>query len=496
MNTQVKVPLTSLVRTKQREGRGFDLAAVATVGLSVAFALLIFLADAPREVVGVLVIGLVLTLLLSGVPIGVGMIVASLIGMVALVPGTGLASVLKEIVYGAAASWSLSVIPLFILMGIVLWKSGLSSKAFDTASQWLGRLPGGLAIATNFSGAGLAAASGSSLGITYALGRVGIPEMLKAGYKPSLATAVVASSGTLGQLIPPSILLVVYAGVAQVAVGPQLLAATIPGVLMAIAYAAMILVRAAISPSIAPRAEMDEVTWSSRFKSLGGIIPVALVVIVVIGGLAFGIFTPTESAAFGALVAILSGWFGSRENRRSRNVARLLRESVYETVLSTASIFLLIIGVVLLTRVLTMSRLTNAFTEWVVSMNLTPFEFLAMLVVVYLILGMFLDPLAMILLTVPILIEPLNAMNIDLIWFGVFLVILCEVGQLSPPIGLLSFVVHKIVQEPAVNLGHEVTLVEVFKGVMWFIVTALALLALFVAMPEIVLWLPGVSAVK
>lgn len=492
---KTKMTETALIRTAETSStRPFNIGAIIGAGAAAILVLLISFADLPRETVGVLVVLLVLALLMTGVGIGIAMIAASFLGMWKISGPAGTSSTFQELVYGASASWSMSVLPLFILMGIVLWKAGLTGKAFATATQWMGGLPGGLAVATNFSGAGLAAASGSSLGISYALGRIAIPEMLRAGYKPSLATATVAMAGTLGQLIPPSILLVVYAGVAQTPVGPQLMAAIVPGIILAVLYGVMIVVRAMLNPSLAPRADMTGVTWGTRFRSLTGIVPVLIVVIVVIGGLSFGIFTPTESGAFGALAAIIIGWLASsRENRTLRGFLRFMKASIVETTLSTAGIFLMLIGVSLLTRVLTVSRLTTTLTELIVELNLGKVGLLLVLVVLYLLLGMFLDPLAMMLLTVPVLAGPLAALDINMLWFGVFLIILCEIGQVSPPVGLLSFVVHKIAQDPAVNLGQEIKLTDVFKGVMWFIVIALFALLLIGYFPELVLWLPSVG---
>lgn len=471
---------------------------MAAFALSWAVALLttvaILTVDMPRELVGLLGLVLVISLLMGGIPIGLGMITASFIGVVALRGAHAVAPTFQELIYGSTASWSMSVVPLFILMGIALWKSGITNKGFNAATKWLGGLPGGLAIATNFSGAGLAAASGSSLGISYALGRIAIPEMLRAGYKPSLATGTVAMAGTLGQLIPPSILLVVYAGVAQTAVGPQLLAALIPGIVMAFAYGLLILIRATITPSLAPRADLTGVTWGDRFRSLLDMVPLSIVIIIVMGGMLFGIFTPTEAGAVGALAAVVVGWFsGQHEEKGLRGFLTFMRETLSATIVSAAGIFLMLIGVATLTRFLTLSRLTTSLTEWIVNLGLDRLTFLLLLVLLYLVLGMFLDPLAMILLTVPVLYAPLTALGIDMIWFGVFLVILCEVGQVSPPIGILSFVVHRIAQEPQVNLGQRVPLTEVFKGVVWFIIVTLIVLGVLIAFPDMALWLPSLA---
>lgn len=488
----------SALEAEVSSGGKFSTAGVyVSIALSVVLAALM-LADLSRGAIGVLVIGLTISLLLGGVPIGIGLSASSILGLYAI-SGTGATgSAVQELLYGTTASWSLSVIPLFIFMGIALWKSGVTTKAFEAARQWLGILPGGLAIATNFSGAGLAAASGSSLGISHALGRIAIPEMLKAGYKPSLATGVVAVAGTLGQLIPPSILLVVYASVAQTSIGPQLIASIVPAAILATLYAIMIYVRALLSPQLAPKADTRDVTLKTRINSLWGVVPLAIVVLVVVGGMAFGLFTPTEAGAFGAVTALAVGIVYTLMEKSTRSVTHLGRfigQSLLDTTKSATSIFLMLIGVYLLTRVLTLSRITNDFTAFILGIDIPTWAFLVILVFVFLILGMFLEPVAMILLTVPILYEPLMTMGVDMIWFGIFIVFISEIGQVSPPIGLLSFVVHTLSKDPEVNMGHKISLVDVFKGVLWFVAVAVLFSFVLIWIPELATWLPSVTGV-
>lgn len=469
------------------------------VGLAVALVSIVLLlfVDLPSLTTGVLVIALSIVLILLGIPVGVAMLGAALLGLwelggIRVVTGT-----MEAAAYNATDSWSLSVIPMFILMGMLLWKSGLTATAFETARQWLGWMPGGLAVATNFAGAGLAAGSGSTIGITYALGRVSIPEMIRAGYRPSLAVGSVAAAGTLGQIIPPSLLLVIYAGAASVPVGPQLLAGIVPGILLAVAFAIMILVRASIRPEIAPRADMSDVTWGTRMRAVVGIVPIIVVVLVVIGGLFAGIFTATESAVFGMLAALLFGvGHKLRLTRSWREVGVMLRESLLGVLTGTASIFLLLLGVEVLTRAIALSQVANVLATSISDLGLGRIGFLLLLIVVYIILGMFMDTLAMMLLTIPVLLAPLAAVGVDPLWFGVFLVIMAEIGLLTPPLGILSFIVHRIAQDKAVNLGRSVSLVEVFKGVAWFAAVAVVVVIGLIFVPEIVTWLPDISVAK
>lgn len=450
--------------------------------------------DLPKQAIGGLVILLSIVLLLMGIPVGIAMLGAALLGLYALSGVRVVTSTMKSSVYNAAESWSYSVIPMFILMGMLLWKSGLTASAFETARRWFGWMPGGLAVATNFAGATLAASSGSTIGITYAIGRVSIPEMLKSGYDPKLAVGSVAAAGTLGQIIPPSLLLVVYAGAASVPVGHQLLAGVVPGVILAVSFALMIIIRAWLNPSLAPRVDMSEITWRMRFESLASIVPLAIVVLIVIGGLLGGIFTATEAGVFGMLAALIFGMAHQlRRGSTWRGAIKMVHESIIGALTGTASVFLLIVGVEVLTRAMALSQVPNALAIGIVDMGLGRVELLLVLVLVYLFLGMFMDTLAMMLLTIPVLLAPLTAVGVDPLWFGVFIVIMAEVGLLTPPLGILTFIVHRIALDPDTNLGREISLATVFKGVMPFAITAMLVILLLIFVPSIVTWLPGAS---
>ena len=449
----------------------------------------------PKVIVGVLVVVLSIVLMLTGIPVGIAMLGAALLGLWALSGTRVVLSTLRSAAFESAASWSYSVIPMFILMGMILWKSGLTTTAFEAARRWLGWTPGGLAVATNFAGAALAASSGSTIGITYALGNVSIPEMLKSGYKPELAVGSVAAAGTLGQIIPPSLLLVVYAGAAAVPVGPQLLAGVVPGLILAVAFALMIVLHATMRPTLAPRVDMTGVTWRMRMESLVSLLPIGLVVMIVIGGLFAGIFTATESGVFGMLAALVMGIAHMlREGRSWRQIGGMVRESLVGTLTGTASVFLLIVGVHVLTRAMALSQVPNELAQLIVELGLGRVELLLILIVVYFVLGMFMDTLAMMLLTIPVLLAPLKAVGVDPLWFGVFLVMMAEVGLLTPPLGILSFIVHRIASDPKANLGHPISLQTVFVGVAPFAATAILVILLLIAFPEIVIWLPGASS--
>ena len=451
--------------------------------------------DMPKQATGALVVLLSIVLLLMGIPVGVAMLGAAVVGLYALSGSRVVMSTMRSVAYDSADSWSYSVIPMFILMGMLLWKSGLTSTAFEAARRWFGWLPGGLGVATTFAGATLAASSGSTIGITYALGRVSIPEMLKSGYKPQLAVGSVAAAGTLGQIIPPSLLLVVYAGAASVPVGQQLLAGVVPGIMLALAFALMIVMHATLDPALAPRVDMSTITWRMRLQSLVGVVPIMVVVFIVVGGLFAGVFTATESGVFGMLAALVFGVAHQlRLGASMGSICRMLRDSAGGTLTGTASVFLLILGVEVLTRAMALSQVPNSLAVLIVELGLGRVELLLILILVYLVLGMFMDTLAMMLLTIPVLLAPLAAVGVDPLWFGVFLVVMAEIGLLTPPLGILSFIVHRIASDPAANLGRSISLATVFKGVAPFAITALLVLVLLILFPDIVTWLPGASS--
>lgn len=432
--------------------------------------------------VAVVCLVLMVVLMLLGIAVGLAMFVSGCLGLL-LVSGPQTAALTAgTLPLDFIASWSYSVIPSFILMGTVLWRSGIASDLFKVAEMAFGRLPGGLAVATNFAGAGMAASSGSTIGISFALTRMGVPEMLRRGYDRRMATGVVAMSGTLGQLIPPSILLVVYAGVAGTPVGEQLIAGLVPGFVLACLFSALIVVRVLLRPATAPRAEAGVRRFDPRVVAAAWPVPVLLVI--VLGGMYSGVGTATEAAAAGALGAILVGAL----RNRGRNFVAELRAALFDTVSATAAIALLLAGAAVLNRMIVVSGAGNWMVDGVADLGLSRIGLLLSLMVLFLVLGMFMDPMGMMVLTVPLLLPLLVAAEIDLIWFGIFIVVLGEIAIVSPPVGVLTFVVHKAVQSPEVNQGVEVSLVDVFRGVLPFVGVALGLLVLMILWPGALVW--------
>lgn len=452
---------------------------------------LVLAAPFPREAIGALVIAMTVAMIIAGMPVAFAILIPSLLGLVSLGGWRATESALMNLPIATSASWEYSVIPMFILMGITLWRSGLTDGIFTAARVWLGRLPGGLAIATNFAGAGLASASGSTIGISYALGRMAIPEMLRAGYHPAIATGTVAMAGTLGQLIPPSIVLVVYAGVAQTAIGPQLLAAIVPGLMVALAYAVMLYVRARLRPELAPPST-DRYTAMEKLSVLRHILPIIALVIIIVGGMFSGIFTPTEAGAVAAFVAVVLGVFLGK-GRAAKDTWRMLGDSFRDTVTATAVVILLIISIQFLSRAIALSGLPQLITDVLTSLGLGRIAFLILLAIIILVLGMFMDGLAVMLLIVPTLAPALEIMGVDMIWFGVFMVMLVELGLVTPPVGVLVFIVQGLSRNMRTNEGRSIDVATVFRGVAPFIGMSAVILLVIILFPSVTEWLPSIS---
>ena len=428
--------------------------------------------------IGFIGLGGLLVLLALRVPVGFALTGVSLVGIVVVRGPTPALGVLKSMPYDFAAHWSLSAVPMFLLMGAIAYHSGLTGSLYSTMRIWVAGLPGGLAIATNLAAAAFAAASGSSLATAAAMGRLAVPEMLKYRYDPGLATGVVTAAGTLGALIPPSIMMVLYAVFAEQPVGKMLIAGLVPGLLTAVVYALMIWLRCWLKPSLAPPVTGMVPTWAERFSALGSVWPLPLLIIGVIGGIYSGVTTATEAGALGAFLALLIALAQRRLGWSE------LRHSVLEAVSSTASIFFIAIGAMLLTRFLAFTGMPFYLSGLVSSWGADPLLVLLLASLVYLVLGMFLDPLGLMLLTLPVLLPLFQSLNLDLIWIGVIVVKYLEIGLLTPPVGLNVYVVKGVV-------GDAVPLNTIFRGVAWFVIVDLLVLTFLVLVPEFTLWLPS-----
>lgn len=423
-----------------------------------------------------------LVLIALRLPIAFTLTLVGLGGLLALLGQQATMAMLSTQLYSSVANHTLTAVPLFLLMGYFAFHAGLTRAAFSTARIWFARLPGGLAMATVAGCALFGACAGSGVAAAGAMGRVAIPEMLRYGYDRRLACGSIAAAATLAVLIPPSIVMVVYAILVEESIGRLLMAGYIPGILSAAILMAMIFARVKANPALAPEVPF-EVTWPQRFASLRDVWGILLLIALVLGGIYSGFVTATEAAALGAIGALVL-----------MAVAKQLtwanfRDAVLETARTTAMIFLLLIGASTFTGFMAISGLPQALAQTIIDAELSVGMVLLIVCVVFVALGCFLDSISMMLLTLPVLLPVLNAMEVNLIWFGILIVKLVEIGCITPPFGITVYVVKGVV-------GRSVPLEDIFRGVWWFLAMEIVTLAILFLFPSITLFLPSLMLGK
>ena len=419
---------------------------------------------------------LLLVLIFLRIPVGLAMIAVG-VGGHYLLAGTlsPLLAQLKNLTYGTFSSYSLSVIPLFLLMGQFATVSGMSSALFKAAETALGHRRGGVAMSAIGACAGFGAICGSSLATAATMGQVALPELRRYGYSGALATGCLAAGGTLGVLIPPSIVLVVYAILTEQNIAKLFVAAFIPGILAALGYMLAVSVYVRFSSDETER--RDRVSLSEQMNALAGIWPVLTVFFLVVGGIYFGWFTPTEAAAIGAAGTGLIGIINRTLTLQS------LSQAIYATAALTAMIFLILLGANIYNSFLALSQLPQESIAFITNQGLDPWLIMAAILALYLVLGCLMDSLSMILLTVPILFPIVSALDYGLgpedfaIWFGIIILIVVEIGLITPPVGLNLFVIN--------SLAKDVPLTETFKGVAPFLAADVVRLSILTLFPPI-----------
>lgn len=427
--------------------------------------------------IGLLGLAALFVLLAIKVPVAISMIAVSFVGvwtMIGLNPAIG---VLAATPHQFVASWTLSAIPMFLLMGFIAYHGGLTGGLFDAAKVGLRRVPGGLGIASILACTGFSSVSGSSLATAASMGRIAIPEMVKAGYKPSFATGALAAGGTIGALIPPSILMIIYGVFAETSVTRVFVGGISVGLLTALSYIIVIFLVAKFRKDIIPPQPIGVETLNGR-QVFAAVWPLIALIALVFGGLFSGLFTATEAGAVGAAGAIVLVAITGRLNWN------IIRQSLLETLTTCASLFIIGVAAVMFTKFLGLSGVAGLISGAVRGSSLGYLELMLIIVIIYLILGMFMEPFGAMLVTLPVLLPVLNAQNIDLVWFGVFLVKLLEIGMITPPLGMNVFVIRNVA-------GKYATLTDVFKGVLLFLAADLVLVALLVFYPDIITFLPN-----
>jgi tripartite ATP-independent transporter DctM subunit len=429
--------------------------------------------------VGMAGVAVLFTLLLLRMPIAVALALVSIGGMSAIRGFDAAAGSLGSLPYEFAANWTLSAVPMFLLMGALAFHSGMTASVYKVCRMAFWWVPGGLAVATNWAATAFGAVSGSSVAVTAVMARLAIPEMLRHGYDKSLATAVVAASGTIDVLIPPSLGLIIYSWYAELPVTEVFKAALVPGILTAVLHMMLIIVRCKVNPNLAPPPRKD-FTNQELVAGVKAAWPLPVLFVGIFVGLYSGVMTSTEaaagSAALAAIIALL----------RRELSWKVLRESLTESSLTTASLFFIVIGAALFTRFMAVSGLPIELGKLVAGWHPNATTFMLIVTGIYIVLGMFLEGVGIMLLTLPILLPICRALGLDLAWLGVVVLKLIALGLIHPPIGIQAFIVKGVV-------GDEVPLTTIFRGLLWFLGVELFIVALLILVPDITLWLPRVT---
>lgn len=449
--------------------------------------------------IGLWVTGVMLLLVVVGMRVAFAAAMAGLIGLIWIFSTKlgferGVVVAMKmagTIPHSKVSTLALSLIPTFILIGFLAYHAGLTRALFEAAKRWLGWLPGGMGVATVFSTAGFAAVSGASVATSAVFARIAVPEMLKLGYDKRFASGVVAAGGTLASLIPPSAILVIYAIIVEQDVGALLMAGFLPGAVSALIYGGLVVLLAKTRRNFGP--PVTGFSWRERFASLPGAMPIFVVVAIIFVCIYGGVGTPTEAGALGAFVILCMALYrGARWPE--------LKSSLMETAKLTVMIFTIIWGVLLYVRFLGFADLPGAFSDWIVGLDQSPMLTLLLILCAYAVLGMFMDAIGMLLLTLPVVFPAVMALNggegvtaaesafgvSDVgcaIWFGIIVVKMAELCLITPPIGLNCFVVAGVRPECSVQ--------DVFRGVTPFFFADVLTIGVLIALPGIVLWLPG-----
>ncbi|WP_018699404.1 TRAP transporter large permease [Amorphus coralli] len=416
-----------------------------------------------------------LVLLFAGVPIAVAMGIVGATGLTLILGLQGGMAIVGQTLFDTSLSYSLSVVPLFILMGNFVTRAGLSDELYAACHAWLGARPGGLAMATAVACGGFSAVCGSSLATAATMGKVALPQMRKYHYDDSLASGVIAAGGTLGILIPPSVILVIYGVTTQQDIGRLFIAGIVPGLLGILLYMAAVRVVCMMNPDRGPPG--PKVSLAEKLRATRGVLGILALFVLVIGGIYVGIFTATEAAGVGAFGAFLIALF-----RRTLSF-RVVGEILAETASTTTMMFAVLIGAIVFANYINIAGLPDDLTSFASQQDVAPFVILLGVLVIYLLLGMVLESLSMVLLTVPIFAPMIGALGYDLVWFGIVVVIMTEISLITPPVGLNVFVLKTVL--PDVSIG------TIFKGVTPFILADIVRMILLLAFPILALGLPN-----
>jgi tripartite ATP-independent transporter DctM subunit len=423
--------------------------------------------------IGVLSLVALTLFLASGVRIAFATAMCGFFGLWILRGYDPAASLSAQTILGHVTNYNLLVLPLFIMMGFFAYYANITRDIYWAARQWLGHLPGGLAVATVIGCAGFAAACGASTASAAVMGRVALPELKRYGYDDKVSTGCVAAGGTMAIMIPPSVLMVIYGFIAEESIGALLLAGILPGLLQAASYVVMLLIRFKLNPSLGQ--PVKGITWSERLVSLKGIWGMIVIILLVMGSMYTGLATPTEAAGIGAIGALAMAV--------PRFTFREFSASMIETVRTTALIFAIVAGVLIFVHFLGFTGTPGAIARGIANLDVSPMLVLIGILVLYLVLGMFIDGIGMVLLTVPIILPTIKSLGIDPIVFGILVVRMVEIGLMTPPVGLNVYVLK--------GVAKNVSMGDIFRGCGWFVAVDIINIAILLAFPQIITVIPN-----
>jgi len=418
-----------------------------------------------------------LTLLAIGTPIGFSMLLVGFFGFAYLVKFGAAFHILTTAPYSVISNYDFCVLPLFLLMASICLNSGLAKSLFKLVYAWLGRLNGGLAVATVGACAMFAAASASSIATAVTMGMVAIPEMRSYKYDSALATGCVAAGGTLGILIPPSGILILYGILTEQSISQLFIAGIAPGLILAMLFMVMIFIRARLNPNLAPPG--PSTSFKEKMVATGQSVEMVFLLLLIIIGLIIGWFTPTEAGAIGAFGAIVLSLIRRRLSWHG------FKDSIVDTIRSTGMIFTVIIGAFVFNYFLAISTIPMELAEWVGNLGFPPVVIMLIIILVYLVLGCFIDALSMVLLTIPIFFPVATSLGFDPIWFGIIIVLVAEMAMITPPVGMNVYVI--------AGITRDVPMQTIFKGILPFLFIEAGFVVLLIALPQIVLFLPSIS---
>jgi|SRR5690554_15588 len=428
-------------------------------------------------VLGLLSVLLIFFFMGIGIPVFAALGLAGMIGILFVQDMTYVYNVLQNFAFDKTAAYLLTVIPLFIIMGNFALHAGVGKSLFHVAKRWCGHLPGGLAVSTILTCAGFSATSGSSVATAATVGSISLPEMKKAGYDKRLSAGCVAAGGVLGVLIPPSVLLVFYAALTEVSAGRMLVAGVIPGVLSVLVFVLGVFVISARNPEMCPKGEKSD--WGQRLKSLVHAWKLLALIVVVLGSIYTGWATPTEAASLGAVASILFLLTSKQEfSSKIKAIASSSRDAVNTTVM----IMMTMLGAGIYSFFLSLIQVPQMVSSLVIDLPLPAILIIALILVIYIPMGMFLDAFSMLVITLPILFPVVTALGFDPIWFGILAIKMCEIGLITPPIGLNVYVI--------AGLEKDTSLTDVFSGASWFILMEIVTIVILFCLPFLSTWLP------